>query len=158
MPVDAFVEFLDEIVDEETKNNVRQTLIKDKQLPDKSFKAIATGVLSKLGEKVAGEAGKAIAGELVGEVARLVTKKVVAFVTSLVAGDAKGAAKSISKDDFDRCLTIREAKGLPSETNANHTARIWIRPVRLSLWHRDACTVSRTRRFWTNRSSLYHWS
>lgn len=100
MPVDAFVEFLDDIVDEETKNNVRQTLVKDKQLPDKSFKAIATGVLSKLGEKVAGEAGKAIAGELVGEVAKPITKKVVAFVTSLVAGDAKAAAKSISKDDL----------------------------------------------------------
>lgn len=100
MPVDAFVEFLDDIVDEETKNNVRQTLVRDKQLPDRSFKAIATGVLSKLGEKVAGEAGKAIAGELVGEVAKPVTKKVIAFVTSLVAGDAKGAVKSISKDDL----------------------------------------------------------
>lgn len=100
MPVDAFVEFLDEIVDENTKDAVRQTLVKDKQLPDRSFKALATGVLSKLGEKVAGEAGKAIAGELVGEIGKPVAKKVVAFVTSLVSGDAKGAAKSISKDDL----------------------------------------------------------
>jgi hypothetical protein len=35
-----FVEFLDEIVDEETKKQVRTTLVKDKQLPDTSFKAL----------------------------------------------------------------------------------------------------------------------
>jgi len=34
------------------------TLVKDKQLPNKSFKALATGVFGKLGEKVAGEVGK----------------------------------------------------------------------------------------------------
>jgi hypothetical protein len=50
LPVEAFVEFLDEIVDERTKKEVRATLVKDKQLPDTSFKALATGVLTKLGE------------------------------------------------------------------------------------------------------------
>ena len=39
LPVEAFVEFLDEIVDEGTKKAVRATLVKDKQLPDNSFKA-----------------------------------------------------------------------------------------------------------------------
>jgi hypothetical protein len=53
LPVEAFVEFLDEIVDEDTKKQVRATLVKDKQLPDTSFKALATGLLAKLGEKVA---------------------------------------------------------------------------------------------------------
>jgi hypothetical protein len=37
------------IVDEDTKKQVRTTLVKDKQLPDKSFKALAVGVLAKLG-------------------------------------------------------------------------------------------------------------
>jgi hypothetical protein len=53
LPVESFVDFLDEIVDEETKKEVRSTLVKDKQLPNTSFKALATGVLAKLGEKVA---------------------------------------------------------------------------------------------------------
>src|SRR5216684_3840683 len=70
LPVKAFVEFLDEILDDETKKAVRATLVKDKQLPDKSFKALATGVLAKLGEKVAGEAGKEIAGDVVGKLAK----------------------------------------------------------------------------------------
>jgi hypothetical protein len=100
LPVDAFVEFLDEIVDEDTKKSVREMLVKDKQLPDKSFKALATGVLSKLGEKIAGKAGEAIAGELVAEVGKPVAKKLVGFITGLLTGDAKGATKSITKDDF----------------------------------------------------------
>jgi hypothetical protein len=79
---------------------VKETLVKDKQLPDKSFKALATGVLSKLGEKVAGKAGEAIAGELVGEIGKPVAKKVVSFITGLLAGDSKAATKGLTKDDF----------------------------------------------------------
>ncbi|MEA2823035.1 MAG: hypothetical protein QOJ86_5039 [Bradyrhizobium sp.] len=100
LPVDAFVEFLDDIVDDDTKKAVRETLVKDKQLPDKSFKALATGVLSKLGEKVAGKAGEAIAGEIIGEVGKPVAKKAVSFITGLLSGDSKGATKGITKDDF----------------------------------------------------------
>lgn len=100
LPVDAFVEFLDEIVDDETKTTVRETLVKDKRLPDTSFKALATGVLSKLGEKVAGKAGEAIAGELVGEIGKPAAKKVGAFISGLLLGDSKAATKGISKDDF----------------------------------------------------------
>jgi len=100
LPVEAFVEFLDDIVDEDTKKQVRTTLVKDKQLPDTSFKALATGLLGKLGEKVAGEAGKELAGEIVGKVAKPAAEKAVAFVTGLLVGDAKGATKSISKSDY----------------------------------------------------------
>ena len=100
LPVEAFVEFLDDIVDDATKKGVRATLVKDKQLPDMSFKALATGVLAKLGEKVAGEAGKAIADEIVGEVSKPAAKKVIGFLTGLLAGDAKGATKNITRDDF----------------------------------------------------------
>lgn len=96
LPADAFVEFLDEIVDEETKKQVRTTLVKDKQIPDTSFKALATGVLVTLGKKAAGEAGGAIAGEL----AKPAAEKAVKFLTALLMGDAKGAAKGVTKDDI----------------------------------------------------------
>jgi hypothetical protein len=100
LPVEAFVEFLDEIVDDATKREVRATLVKDKQLPDVSFKALATGVLARLGEKVAGEAGKEIAGAIVGKAVKPATEKAVAFLSGLLTGDAKSATKSISKDDY----------------------------------------------------------
>ena len=100
LPVEAFVEFLDDIVDDETKKQVRATLVKDKQLPDRSFKALAIGVLGKLGEKVAGEAGKELAGEIVGSVAKPAAEKAVGFVMGLLTGDAKSATKGITKDDF----------------------------------------------------------
>ena len=100
LPVEAFVEFLDEIVDDATKKQVKNTLVKDKQLPDISFKALATGVLGKLGEKVAGEAGKEIAGELVGSVGKPAAEKAIGFLMGLLSGDAKGATKGITKDDF----------------------------------------------------------
>jgi hypothetical protein len=100
MPVQAFVEFLDEIVDEHTKKEVQTTLVKDKQLPDTSFKALATGLLAKLGEKVAGEVGKEFAGEIVSKAAKPAAEKAVAFLNGLLTGDAKGATKKISKDDY----------------------------------------------------------
>ena len=100
LPVETFVEFLDEIVDDATKKEVRATLVKDKQLPDKSFKALATGILRTLGEKVAGEAGKEIAGEIVGRAAKPIVEKAVTFITGIITGDAKGATKNISKSDF----------------------------------------------------------
>jgi hypothetical protein len=58
LPVEAFVEFLDDIVEDATKKEVRATLVKDKQLPDTSVKALAVGVLSKLGRKSRGKRGK----------------------------------------------------------------------------------------------------
>jgi hypothetical protein len=98
--VEAFVEFLDEVVDQETKKEVRTTLVRDKQLPHTSFKALATGILAKLGEKVAGEAGKEIAGEIVGKAAKPAAEKAISFVAGLLTGNAKDATKNISKDDY----------------------------------------------------------
>ena len=100
LPADAFVDFLDEIVDDETKKQVKATLVKDKQIPDTSFKALATGVLVNLGKKVAGEAGGAIAGEVAGKIAKPAAEKAVSFLTGLLMGDAKGAAKNITKEDI----------------------------------------------------------
>lgn len=100
LPVEPFVEFLDDIVDEDTKREVRTTLVKDKQLPDTSFKALATGLLGKLGEKIAGEVGKELAGEIVSKAAKPAAEKAAAFLTGLLTGNAKGATKSISKSDY----------------------------------------------------------
>jgi hypothetical protein len=100
MPVEAFVEFLDEILDEKTKKEVRKTLVKDKQLPDKSFKALATGILMKLGQKVAGEAGGQIAEAFGDEVAKPAAEKAIAFLMGVLTGDAKSATEKISKDDY----------------------------------------------------------
>jgi len=96
LPADAFVEFLDEIVDDETKKQVRATLVKDKQIPDTSFKALATGVLMALGKKAAGEAGGALAEKL----AKPAGEKAASFLIGLLTGDAKGAAKGLAKDDI----------------------------------------------------------
>jgi hypothetical protein len=92
LPVDAFVEFLDEILDESVKATVKKTLVEDKLLPDRSFKALATGILMKLGEKVAGKVGEEFIGEGV--------KQVTDFVSGLLFGNAKDAASGISKDDY----------------------------------------------------------
>ena len=92
MPVEAFVDFLDGVVGEEIKNGVKAVLVKDKQLPDRSFKALATGVLKKLGEKVADKAGGALAKGAV--------EKVSSFIDGLLNGDVNEATKSIGVGDF----------------------------------------------------------
>ena len=92
LPVEAFVEFLDDIVDDETKEQVKATLVEDKQMPDLSFKKLAIGLLENLGKKAAGEAGGALAG--------MAAEKATAFLTGLLMGDAKGAAKDLVRDDI----------------------------------------------------------
>lgn len=96
LPAEAFVEFLNEIVDSETQKQVKATLVKDKQIPDTSFKALATGVLVTLGKKAAGEAGGALAGKL----ATPAGEKAASFLMGLLTGDAKTATKNLSKDDI----------------------------------------------------------
>jgi hypothetical protein len=104
VPVDAFVEFLDDLVDDDTKTALKAILVKDKQLPDRSFKAVATGILMKLGEKVAGKAGEELAGELVKGAGEAVVKPAIeratAFLTSLLKHDATGAVGSLTADDL----------------------------------------------------------
>lgn len=100
LPVEAFVEFLDEIVDDATKKQVKDTLVKDKQLPNTSFKALATGLLVNLGKKAAGEAGGAFVGEITDKVAKPAADKAIAFLTGLLLGDASKAARGITKDDL----------------------------------------------------------
>jgi hypothetical protein len=92
LPVEAFVQFLESILDDATRKEVRAALVKDKLLPDKSFKALATGVLKKLGEKVAGEAAGALAKDLVDTTS--------SFLSGILSGDGKLAAKSIAGGDY----------------------------------------------------------
>ncbi len=95
LPVDAFVEFLDHLVDPGVKKAFKAKLVKDKQLEDKSFTAIAKGVLGKLGEKVAGKAGEAVADTVVDGAKGMLgpaAEQVTSFLISLLKGDADTAA------------------------------------------------------------------
>jgi hypothetical protein len=94
LPVDAFVEFLDEIVDDTTKKQVKDTLVKDNQIKDKSMKGLAIAVLTTLGEKFAGEIGK----DMMGDLAKPFAEKASGFITALLAGNVKGAFKA--KDEL----------------------------------------------------------
>ena len=103
LPVEAFVEFLDDLVDETTKKKLQKIMVKDKQLPDHSFKAITIGILTKLGEKAAGKAGEELAGTLVkgaAEVLKPAIERATSFLTSLLKQDAEGAAASLASDDL----------------------------------------------------------
>lgn len=93
MPVEAFVEFLDELIDPDTKKEFVARLTKDKQLKDKSFKAIASSVLGKLGEKVAGEVGKEVAADVVGAVMP-VAKEFGGFLFGLLRSKGADAAQA----------------------------------------------------------------
>lgn len=104
LPADAFVEFLDDLVDADTKAALYKLLVTDKQLPDRSFRALITGLITKLGEKAAGKAGEAIAGAAVSHVTDVVVapalERVRAFLGHLLGGDAAGAANALVDEDL----------------------------------------------------------
>jgi hypothetical protein len=104
LPVDAFVEFFDDLLPIEVKTEVRERLIRDKQLPDKSFKALAIGVLGKLGEKVIGEVAKDLAGGIVEGAGKHLVEpaadRVGAFLTGLLRGDTSKAVDAIEHGEF----------------------------------------------------------
>jgi hypothetical protein len=96
LPVDAFVEFLDDLVDPNVKKAFKAKLVKDKQVEDKSFTAIAKGVLGKLAEKVAGKAGEAVGDAVVDgakDILGPAAEQVTSFLISLLNGDSDAAAK-----------------------------------------------------------------
>ncbi len=103
LPVDAFVEFLEELVDEKTKRELGKRLVQEHQLPDRSFRALVAGVLCKLGEKIAGKAGEALAGELFetagSEVLGGATHRLGTFLSSLFRGDASSAASAVRRSE-----------------------------------------------------------
>lgn len=67
--VKHFVEFLDVLLDKETKKAMHQALIKDGQIKDKSFKAVAFRVLKGAAKRAAGEVGGELT-DLFGEAVR----------------------------------------------------------------------------------------
>ena len=90
LSVKHFAEFLDAFLDQETKKAVHRALIKDGQIKDKSFKALAFRILKGVAMKAAGEVGDELT-DLFGEI-----------VQGLVSGDAdsvKGAVEGIDLDD-----------------------------------------------------------
>lgn len=103
LPVEAFVDFLDDLIDADTKAAVKARLVKDKQLPDKSFKALATGILSKLGEKVAGKAGEALADQVVeigGAIAKPAAERITAFLIGLLQKDVDAAVGAVMSGEY----------------------------------------------------------
>jgi hypothetical protein len=106
LPVEAFVEFLDELIESGVKKQFVDKLVKDKQLKDKSFKAITIGVLGKIGEKVAGEVGKEVAADLVGAAAPI-AKEFGGFLLGLLRSKADEAATAAVQ-----VLGIGDAEGM----------------------------------------------
>jgi len=106
LPVDAFVEFLDDIVSDDIKKAVHKALVQDKQLPDTSFKALAIGVLSTLGAKVAGEAGgdllKAMGDKATAAIITPAIDKASSFLSGILLGDATKAVAKLDLTDFPR--------------------------------------------------------
>lgn len=85
VPVAQFVEFMDSFFGAEHKAKLTAKLVKDRQIEDKSFKAVATKVIKGLAGKALGKAGDAVvdgAADVLGP-----------FIKALFAGDADQARK-----------------------------------------------------------------
>ncbi len=104
MPVELFAEFLDDMVDEATKGELCRRLVEDHQLPDRSFKALITGILGKIGEKMAGKAGEAVASELLKPFGDLRMEggadRLTAFLSHLFRRDSAAAIDALRVGDL----------------------------------------------------------
>lgn len=99
MPLDAFVEFLESLLTPEVKADFVRRLVADRQLPDRSFRALAAGVLGKLGEKVAGKAGEAAAGGIV-DATGPAAERLGGFIAGLLDGKPAEAVRKLAKEDL----------------------------------------------------------
>ena len=94
LSVKHFAEFLDVFLDKEAKKAMLEALIKDGQIKDKSFKAIAFRVLKGIANKAVGAAGDELA-DLFGEAVR-----------GLIEGDVEGVKGAVDGIDLnDKTLT-----------------------------------------------------
>jgi hypothetical protein len=89
LSVKHFVEFLDAFLDEGEKRKMHGALIKDGQLKDSSFKAVAFRILKGVAKKAAGEVG--------GELTDLFEKA----VQGILSGDADSVKKAVETIDLD---------------------------------------------------------
>jgi hypothetical protein len=89
LSVKHFVDFLDVFLDKETKESTHRALIRDGQVTDKSFKAVAFRILKGIAKKAAGEVGDEVT-DLFGDAVR-------GFMT----GNADGVKDVIGGLDLD---------------------------------------------------------
>jgi hypothetical protein len=83
--LDAFVDFITDLMPEDRREIVREALIKA-GMADSSVKGVLLGALAKLGVKVAGSAGQVIAkqaGELAGPAVKALLGSAAGAVTAL---------------------------------------------------------------------------
>lgn len=62
LSIDHFVEFIDELANDDAKEAIEQNLILDEQIEDRSFRATALRLLKGIARKAAGTAGEEVAG------------------------------------------------------------------------------------------------
>lgn len=88
LSVKHFVEFLDSFLDQKAKDSMHGALIKDGQLKDNSFKAVAFRILKGVAKKAASDAGEELA-DLFGETVR-----------NLLSGDVDGVKDAVVDIDL----------------------------------------------------------
>ncbi len=98
LPVDAFVEFLDDLVEDEVKAAFVQQLVRDRQVADRSFKGLVTGVLGKMASKVGGAVAEEVVGDLV-EAAAPVAERIGGFIGGLLRDGAAAAIALVRPDE-----------------------------------------------------------
>jgi hypothetical protein len=94
LPVDAFVEFLDQVLSASQKKEVTELLVRYKLVPDKSFKGVAKGALKKLAEKLADKAGGALADSAV--------DRLTDFIRGLISSDTGAIVGTLGKSGFEQ--------------------------------------------------------
>lgn len=98
LPVDAFVEFLDDLVDPQVKAAFVADLVADKQIADRSFKGVISGVLGKMGSKIGGAVAEEIAGDLV-EAAAPTVERIGALVGGLLQNGVQAAISVLRRSE-----------------------------------------------------------
>lgn len=102
LPVDAFVTFLDDLVDPEVKAAFVAELVRGKQVADRSFKGILTGVLGKMASKVGGAVAEEVAegvAEGIVEAVTPVVERIGGFVGGLLQNGAAAAVAFVQPDE-----------------------------------------------------------
>lgn len=85
LPVERFVEFLDDFLPAQHKENMREALVRDKQIADVSFKGIATAVLKKVATRAIGKIGDELVDGALEEAGEL--------ISGLIKGDGEKVAR-----------------------------------------------------------------
>ncbi|MFW2346730.1 MAG: hypothetical protein ACN4EU_15700 [Brevundimonas mediterranea] len=112
LPVEAFVEFLDDLVDDAVKAQFVAELVLGRQIADRSFKGIMKGVLGKMASKVGGAFAEEMAEDLAGglvEAAAPVAERIGGFVGGLLRNGADAAIAFVQPDEKPGNAPVRNA-------------------------------------------------